>query len=74
VVKQRDESLLGREVLKLVIMTPSTKLSAQSHLVIEAFLMEAKQSEEHWDKIMTTIEKLMGKVEAMEEERTMLRK
>ena len=35
--------------------------------------MEAKQSEACWEKMMLAIEKLMGKVDAMEE-RTLLRK
>lgn len=36
--------------------------------------MKAKQREARWEKMMLAIEKLTGKVDAMEEERTLLRK
>jgi hypothetical protein len=42
--------------------------------VIEAVTMEAKQAEARWEKMMLAIEKLTGKVDAMEEERTLFRK
>jgi hypothetical protein len=58
----------------LFITTPSIKPSAQSRLVIEAVTMEAKQAEARWEKMMLAIEKLTGKVDAMEEERTLFRK
>jgi hypothetical protein len=58
----------------LFITTASIKPSAQSRLVIEAVTMEAKQAEARWEKMMLAIEKLTGKVDAMEEERTLFRK
>jgi hypothetical protein len=55
----------------LFVAAPSIKPSAQSWLVIEAVTMEAKQAEARWEKMMLAIEKLTGKVDAMEEERTL---
>jgi hypothetical protein len=42
--------------------------------VIEAVIMEAKQAEARWKEMMLAIEKLSGKVDNMEEERTLFRK
>jgi hypothetical protein len=46
--------------------TPLVKPSAQSHLVLEAMAVEAKQGEVRWEKMMNTLETLMEKVEAID--------
>ena len=50
----------------MITTAPSVKPSAQSRLVLEAMATEAKQGEARWDKMMVMMERLTGKVEAME--------
>jgi hypothetical protein len=76
--REDDENRSLKEARKgahiFFITTPSVKPSVQPRLVIEAFTMKAKQNEVRWEKKMLAIEKLIGKVEAMKEERTLLHK
>lgn len=50
----------------MITTAPSVKPSAQSRLVLEAMATEAKQGEARWDKMMVMMERLTGKVDAME--------
>jgi hypothetical protein len=50
----------------VITTTPFVKPSPQSRLVLEAMATEAKQGEARWEKMMVMLERLTGKVEAME--------
>lgn len=46
---------------------PQVKPSAQPRLVLGAVEMEVKRSEDRWEKMMVVVERLIGKVERIEE-------